>query len=83
MVAAAFDPVDMTELRPWRSRIVRTSDSTMKPMKAPVVSLCSSVVAPRAPNAVCVPPPPNAPAMSAPFPCWTRTTRMRKKQMKT
>ena len=36
-----------------------------------------ALVAPRAPKAVWLPPPPNAPAMSAPFPCWRRTTRIR------
>src|SRR5438552_17731770 len=45
--------------------------------KNAVVSLCRSVVAPRAPNAVCDPPAPNAPARSAPCPCCTRTTRIR------
>ena len=70
-----------TEARGRASRIVRSSATTMKATNPPVVSLCSRVVAPRAPKAVCVPPPPKAPAMSAPFPCWTRTTRIRKKQM--
>src|SRR5437764_4146627 len=59
------------------------SDVRTKATKNPVVSLCRSVVAPRAPNAVCDPPPPNAPARSAPFPCCTSTTRMRKMLMTT
>jgi len=59
-------------------RTARAIDVMTKSTKNVVVNLCRSVVAPRAPNAVCDPPPPNAPARSAPFPCWTRTTRIRK-----
>jgi hypothetical protein len=35
---------------------------------------------PRGPNAVCVPPPPNALARSWFFPCCSRTTPMRKRE---
>jgi hypothetical protein len=73
----------MTDFFGRASMIERTIESTMKPTKAPVVSLCRNVVAPRAPKAVWLPPPPKAPAMSAPLPCWSRTTRIRKKQMMT
>ena len=62
-------------------RMARASEVMTNNTKNEVVSLCSSVVAPRAPNAVCEPPPPNAPARSAPFPCCTRTTRIRKTLM--
>jgi hypothetical protein len=46
----------------------RTSDVAMKIPADHAVSRESSVAAPRAPNAVCEPPPPNAPARSARFP---------------
>src|SRR5262249_15623844 len=82
--AAAFPGrVWVTEFRGLASRIESTRDSTTKPTNAPVVSLWRNVVAPRAPKAVWLPPPPKAPAMSAPLPCWSRTTRIRKKQMMT
>src|SRR5207248_2348829 len=80
--AGAVCPL-MTELRGRACSTARDIEVMTKAMKKPVVSLCSSVVAPRAPNAVCDPPPPNAPARSAPFPCCRRTTRIRKMLMKT
>src|SRR5258707_15452153 len=55
----------MTEPRGLPSRIARVSEVMTNAMKNPVVSLWRSVVAPRAPKAVCEPPPPNAPARSA------------------
>ena len=39
-----------------------------------VVAFESSVAPPRAPKAVWLLPPPNALAMSPPFPCWSRIT---------
>jgi hypothetical protein len=49
-------------------------------MKIPAdqaVSRERSVAAPRAPNAVCDPPPPKAPARSARLPVWRSTTRIK------
>src|SRR5258708_494536 len=66
--AAGAEPL-MTEPRgrPWRMASVR--EAMTKATKNPGVSLCRSVVAPSAPKPVFEPPPPNAPARSAPFPC--------------
>jgi hypothetical protein len=47
------------------------------------VSLDSTVAPARAPNAVWLLPPPNALAMSPPFPCWSKITSSRTKQTKT
>ena len=76
-VGAGFLPL-MTEPRGRACSTASAIDVITNSTKNVVVNLCKSVVAPRAPNAVCDPPPPNAPARSAPFPCWTRTTRIRK-----
>src|SRR5689334_16049814 len=81
--AALPGSVWITEDRGRASRIERSIEISTKPTKAPVVSLWRNVVAPRAPKAVWLPPPPKAPAMSAPLPCWSRTTRIRKKQITT
>jgi len=54
----------------------------MKITNEATVSLCSSVVAPRAPKAVWVLPPPKT-ERSAPLPCWSRTTRIRNTQTRT
>ena len=59
------------------SRVVST-----KPTKPATVSRWSSVVALRAPKAAIVEPPPNT-ERSAPLPCWSRTTRIRKMQSRT
>ena len=64
--------------RAWSSEIVtaRTENAT----NDQVVIFSSSVVAPRAPKVVCDEEAPKALATSAPFPCWRRTTRIRKTQ---
>ena len=54
----------------------RTENAT----KDQVVTFSRTVVAPRAPKVVCEEEAPKALATSAPFPCWRRTTRMRKTQ---
>lgn len=59
------------------------SDVIMKTIAETVVAFESSVAEPRGPNAVCDPIPPNAPARSAAFPLWSRTTIIRKKQTRT
>lgn len=51
-----------------------------KIIAAQVVALLSTVAAPRGPNAVWLPAPPNAAAMSALLPLCSNTTMMRKKQ---
>ena len=79
--AEAGRDFEMTEPFGLASMIDRIMEMATKPTNAPVVTLWRNVVAPRAPKAVWLDPPPNAPAMSAPFPCWRRTTRIRKKQM--
>ena len=48
-----------------------------------VVILSRRVVAPRAPKVVCEEEAPKAADTSAPFPCWRRTTRIRKTQTMT
>jgi len=55
----------------------------MKTMAAPAVAFVSKVVAPRGPNAVCEPMPPNAPARSAALPLCSSTTMIRNKQTTT
>ena len=69
VVAGAVGAPLMTEAAGLDCRTDKEIDVTMKRTKNAVVSLCSSVVAPRAPTAVCEPPPPKAPARSAPLPC--------------
>ncbi len=54
----------------------------MKTMKPPTVSLWSREAAPRAPNAVMVPPPPKT-ERSAPLPCCNSTTRIRNRETMT
>jgi hypothetical protein len=46
---------------------------------ANVVAFESTVADPRGPNAVCDPIPPKAPAKSAAFPLWSRTTTIKNK----
>jgi hypothetical protein len=56
---------------------------TEKATNDQVVIFSRSVVAPRAPNVVWEEEAPKALATSAPFPCWRRTTRIRKMQTRT
>jgi hypothetical protein len=65
------------------ARIESESDVTMNKTAEAVVALDSSVADPRGPNAVWEPIPPNAPAKSAAFPLWSRTTTIRKRQINT
>ena len=67
--------------RAWMSEIVtaRTENAT----NDQVVTFSRTVVAPRAPKVVCEDEAPKALATSAPFPCWRRTTRIRKTQTMT
>jgi hypothetical protein len=65
------------------ARIERESEVTMNRTAEAVVALDSSVADPRGPNAVWEPIPPNAPAKSAAFPLWSRTTTIRKRQINT
>ncbi len=71
-----------TELLPVRreAKIDRVIDVTMKMTAAQVVALLSTVAAPRGPNAVWLPMPPNAAAMSALFPLCSRTTIIKNRQ---
>ena len=57
----------------------RTENAT----KDHVVIFSRSVVAPRAPKVVCEEEAPKAADTSAPLPCWSRTTRIRKTQTMT
>ena len=58
-------------------RIARAREVNMNRIAATVVAFDRKVAAPRLPSAVWLPPPPKAPAKSAPFPVWRRTTRIR------
>src|SRR5438067_13612882 len=75
-------PSRMTELPPdcLPIIIVSASEVSIKIIAAAVVALLSMVPAPRAPNVLWLPPPPKAPAQSAPLPCCRSTTRIRKLQ---
>ena len=55
----------------------RINEVAMKIPADHAVKRESSVAAPRAPNAVWDPPPPNAPARSARFPVCSNTTRIK------
>ena len=61
-------------------KMARASDVNMKRIAATVVAFDRTVAAPRLPNAVWLPPPPKAPARSAPFPVCRRTTRINTRQ---
>src|ERR1019366_392577 len=65
------------------SRTVREIEITMKSAAPQAVSLVSRLAAPRGPNAVCEPCPPNAPARSADLPCCSSTTPIRNRQTMT
>src|SRR3954453_5813852 len=81
LAAAAFWAPDITvPVFPLTSAI--DTVVTMKITNEATVSLCSSVVAPRAPKAVWVLPPPKT-ERSAPLPCCNRTTRIRNTQTMT
>src|SRR6202044_2761338 len=73
---------ESTERLLFACDITRVSpmEVSMKMMADHVVRRVSKFAAPRGPNAVCEPCPPNAPARSADFPCWMRTTPMRNRQ---
>src|ERR1700749_3687407 len=60
--------------------IVRPIDVSMKMIADQVVRRVSTLAAPRGPNAVCEPCPPNAPARSADLPCCRSTTPTRNRQ---
>jgi hypothetical protein len=74
-----------TELPPVRrdAKIDSVIDVTMKITAAQVVALLSRVAAPRGPNAVWLPMPPKAAAMSALLPLCSSTTMIRNKQTMT
>jgi len=78
----AAEPSRMTEEVPLNCGMPIISVVTTKTMNEMTVILCSSVVAPRAPKAVWVLPPPKT-ERSAPLPCCSRTTRIRKTQTRT
>ena len=65
------------------SMIVSVIEVSMNSTAAIVVALDSTVAAPRGPKAVCEPIPPKAPARSAALPLCSRTTMIRKKQIRT
>jgi hypothetical protein len=65
------------------ARIARTIDVIMNAVAAYRVSFDKRLAVPRGPKAVCEPMPPNAPARSAAFPLWSKTTITRKKQITT
>jgi hypothetical protein len=56
---------------------------SMNSAPSTAVALVSTVAPARAPNAVWLPPPPNALAMSPPLPCWSRITRSSRKHPST
>jgi hypothetical protein len=58
-------------------RMARAREVNMKRMAATVVALDRTVAAPRLPKAVWLPPPPKAPARSAPFPVCRSTTKIK------
>src|ERR1700693_3101161 len=64
----------------WRRTIV--IEVTMNMMAHQVVALERNVAAPRGPNAVWLPAPPNAPARSAALPLCSNTTMTSMKQIK-
>jgi hypothetical protein len=69
---------------PCRKAITpRESDVTINKMADQVVARESAVAAPRGPNAVWLPCPLNAAAISDPFPLWSRTTMIKNKQTTT
>ena len=61
-------------------RIHRLSEVTMNRIAAIVVTLERMFAVLRGPNAVCVPPPPKAPARSAALPDWSRTATISTRQ---
>ena len=71
-----------TEVGPPRreAKIDRVIEVTMKMIADQVVALDRIVAEPRGPNAVWLPIPPNAAAMSPLWPLCSSTTMMRKKQ---
>jgi hypothetical protein len=71
-IESSTEPLPLEPLEDISERI---NEVAMKIPADQAVRRDSRVAAPRAPNAVCDPPPPNAPARSARFPVWRRTTR--------
>src|SRR5437016_5946674 len=63
-----FGPCLITDVCGRLSTTASARASAMNATKKPVVSLCRNVVAPRGPNVCWDPPPPKAPARSAPRP---------------
>ena len=59
------------------------SELNMKTMAHHVVAFVKNVAAPRGPNAVWLPAPPNAPAKSAAEPLWSMMTKISKRQTST
>ena len=79
-----FAPSRITDEPPGcEIKIVSASDVIMKMTAATVVALLRTVPACRAPKVDWLPPPPKAPARSAPLPCCSRTTRIKKTQTMT
>ncbi len=72
-----------TEPDEWLVRLAKMEseiDVSMNNTAAHVVALLRTVVAPRGPNAVWLPAPPKAAAMSALWPLCSRTTMMMNRQ---
>ncbi len=75
-VPCSTDPLE--ELVPREARIESEMDVSMKITMPIVVAFASADCAPRGPNVLVLPPPPNAPARSALLPLCTRTTTIKK-----
>lgn len=85
LVCEGFNPCK-TEFEPAARFWARTeseTDVTIKMMVDQVVARDNAVAAPRGPNAVWLPWPPNAAAISPLLPLCSKTTMMRKKQTMT
>jgi len=74
--------VFVTTEPPRDVKTARVKDVSMKITAATVVILLRNEAAPRLPNRVWLDPPKAAP-ISAPFPLWSRTTAIKKKQTRT
>ena len=81
LAGEAFTPCS-TEFVPWwrEAKTESVIDVTIKMMADHVVALERTVAAPRGPNAVWLPMPPKAAAISPLLPLCSRTTMMRNKQ---
>lgn len=72
-----------TEPGPCRPIMASTSAPNTNPTPSTVVALVKTVALPRVPNAVWLPLPPKALAMSPPLPCCRRTTSSSMRQTNT